>query len=228
MRYRFLTVFAALFLIAGTSFAQHNYSIPVDNWTYNVIRQLQTRGYLLDLSPGFKPYRRMEVAQALQHLEKATDISKLPRADRWIIEKLQKEFSYETRLLNAEKTNPDTSFTGARFSEEAFFNFVKGDYHTFKYADKFNFRPTLRTEFGFDIGNHLSLYTDATVDQTLRDDTLYTGSTKFGLDALHQQAYVQYSNRYLDFTFGRDYLSWGYGNDGTVLVSPTAGALDMA
>ncbi|MCL4511133.1 MAG: capsule assembly Wzi family protein [Bacteroidetes bacterium] len=227
MRYKILAVLFA-FSACTTAFAQHNYSIPVDNWTYDVIQQLQNRGYLLDLSPGFKPYRRMEVAEALQNLEKKTDISKLPQADRWLIKKLDREFSYEKQLLDGEKQNPDTSFSGARFAEEAFFNFVKGDYKTFKYSDKLNFRPTLRTEFGFDVGNHISLYTDATIDQTLLDDTLYTGSTKFGLDALHQQAYIQYFDRYVDLTFGRDYLSWGYGNNGTVLISPTAGALDMA
>lgn len=227
MRERFVVAFTVLLLLAGAAFAQHNYSIPIDNWSYDVIQQLQTRGYLLDLSPGFKPYRRLEVAEALQKFEKSVDVSKLSQVDKWLIGKLDKEFAYEMRLLDAERTNQDTSFTGARFSEEAFFNLVKGDYETFKYSDKFNFRPTLRSEFGFDVGNHLLLYTDATIDQTLRDDTLYTGSTKFGLNALHQQAYIQYSDRYIDLTFGRDYLSWGYGNNGTVLVSPTPGAFDM-
>ncbi len=227
MRQKFVVAFGALLFVTGAAFAQHNYSIPIDNWTYDVIQQLQTRGFLLDLSPGIKPYRRMEVAEALQKLEKKMSASSVTQADRWLIEKLEREFSYEINLLEAQKSNPDTAFTGARFSEEAFLNLAKGDYGTFKYADKLEFRPTLRTEFGFDIGNHLSLYTDATIDQTLKDDTLYTGSSKFGLDALHQQAYIQYSNQYVDFTFGRDYLSWGFGDDGKTLVSPTAGAFDM-
>jgi len=225
-----LKLATALLLLttASISFAQHNFSIPVDNWAYDAIQQLQTRGYLLDLSPGFKPYRRTEVAEALQKLEKSADISKLPQPDQWLIGKLKKEFSYEMNLLNAKQENPDTSFTDMRFSEEAFLNLAKGDYKTFKYADKVEFRPTLRSEFGFDIGNHFLLYTDATVDQTLNDDTLYTGSKKFGLRALHQQAYLQYSDKYIDFTFGRDYLSWGYGNNGTTLISTTPGAFDMA
>ncbi|HUI31691.1 MAG TPA: capsule assembly Wzi family protein [Candidatus Acidoferrales bacterium] len=227
MNKSFFVVSTFAFVFAGVSFAQHNSSIPVDSWIYEAIRQLQTRGYLLELSPGFKPYRRLEVEEALRNFEKKVDVSTLPRPDQWLIKKLDSEFSYETKLVNAEKENPDTSFTGVGFSEEAFFNLAKGDYKTFKHADKTEFRPTLRSEFGFDIGNHLLLYTDATVDQTLRDDTLYTGTTKFGLKALHQQAYVQYSDRYVDLTFGRDYLSWGYGNDGAVLVSPTAGAFDM-
>ncbi len=227
MKYKVVIAFVVLLVASQTSFAQQNYSIPIDNWTYGVIQQLQTRGFLLDLSPGFKPYRRMEVARALEKLHKKVDVARLPQSDRWLIEKLDKAFSYEARLLKAERANPDTSFVGARFAEEVFFNFVKGDYQTFKYADKLEFRPLSRTEFGFDIGNHLSLYTDATVNQTLKDDTLYTGFTKFGLDALHQQAYLQYSSRYVDFTFGRDYLSWGYGNDGTVLISTTPGAYDM-
>ncbi|MFZ1082545.1 MAG: capsule assembly Wzi family protein [Candidatus Kryptoniota bacterium] len=226
MKYKIAAIFFLL-LLSAKSFAQGNYSIPVDNWTYDAIQQLQTRGYLLELSPGIKPYRSLEVAEALQKLDKKIDVSTLPQADQWLIKKLDKEFSYETNVLDAEEENPDTSFTGARFSEEAFFNLAKADYKSFKYADKVEFRPTLRSEFGFDVGNHITLYTDATIDQTLRDDTLYTGTTKFGLNALHQQAYVQYSDRYFDLTFGRDYLSWGYGNDGTLLVSPTAGAFDM-
>lgn len=221
-------LFLFIFLGFSTSYAQDDYSIPVDNWTYGVIQQLQNRGYLLDLSPGFKPYRRIAVAKALVKLEKTTDLTRIPRADRWLIEKLESEFSYDINLVRAEQTNPDTSFVGARFSEEAFGNIAKGDYQTFKYAGKVEFRPLLRSEFGFDIGNHLTLYTDGTIDQTLKDDTLYTGSTKFGLDALHQQAYVRYSDPHFDFTFGRDYLSWGYGNNGTLLVSTTPGALDMA
>ena len=217
-----------LCVVSMPAFGQNNFSIPVDNWTYKVIQELQTRGYLLDLSPGFKPYRRLEVAEAIEKLERKTNISNLPDVDRWLIKKLEEEFSYELALIGTEKTNPDTSVTGARFSEEAFLNLAKGDYGTFKYADKLEFRPTLRTEFGLNFGSHLSLYTDATIDQTLKDDTLYSGSSKFGIDALHQQAYIEYSSKCVDFTFGRDYLSWGFGDNGTVLVSPTAGALDMA
>lgn len=208
--------------------AQDNFSIPVDSWTYSAIEELQTSGYLLDLSPGFKPYRRMEVARALQHLRTKVGARNLPKSDRWLVEKLENEFSTELGQLETEKVHPDTSFTGARLSEEAFLNVAKGDYAPFKYAGKPEFRPLLRTEVGFNIGNHLSLYTDGTINQTLKDDTLYSGSTKFGLDALAQQAYIEYSNKYLDFTFGRDYLSWGYGNNGEVLVSPTAGPFDMA
>lgn len=217
-----------LFASAQIANAQQNFSIPVDSWTYSAIRELQTSGYLLDLSPGFKPYSRTEVARAIRRLLKDGNASTLPMADRWLFEKLEKEFSYELGLLRAEQSNPDTSITAVRIGEEDFLNLAKGYYGTFKYADKVEFRPTLRTEFGFDIGKHLSLYTDATVDQTLKDDTLYSGSTKFGLNAFHQQAYIRYSNRYLDFTFGRDYLSWGYGNDGGPIVSSTAGPLDMA
>ncbi|MGC8652454.1 MAG: capsule assembly Wzi family protein [Candidatus Kryptoniota bacterium] len=227
MKFKVLTLVIIFVVSSPVVFAQHNYSIPADNWTYEVISQLQTRGYLLDLSPGFKPYRRMEVARALLKLEQTNDVSAFPLADRWLIEKLEREFSYELRLLKLRAQHTDTSLTGARFAEEAFFNVVKGYYKDFKYAGSVSVRPISRTEFGFDIGNHLSLYTDATVDQTLIDDSLYTGSTKFGLKALHQQAYIQYSDSHVDLTFGRDYLSWGYGNHGTVLISTTPGAFDM-
>ena len=221
---------------------QGNSSIPVDSWIYNTIQQLQTRGYLLDLSPGFKPYRRLEVAEAVKKLNAALQKSSASKMERWLIQKLTDEFSYEINILDANAANPDTSFTGLTFSEEAFLNFAKGDYKQFKYAGNLEFRPTLRSEIGINVGNHLLLYTDGTIDQTLRDDTIYThtaefgafapyqqayGTSKFGLDVLHQQAYVQYSDDHLDLTFGRDYLSWGYGDDGTVLISPTAGAFDM-
>ncbi len=223
-----ILVILALLLIGTSVRAQDNFSIPVDNWTYGVIQQLQNRGYLLDLSPGFKPYRRIQVARALENLKAHTNLSKIPRADGWLIRKLDEEFASDMSFIQAKQSNPDTSFVGARFSEEVFANVAKGEYQTFKYASKAEFRPLVRSEFGFDIGNHLSLYTDATVNQTLKDDTLYTGFTKFGLDALHQQAYVRYSDSRFDFTFGRDYLSWGYGNNGTVLISTTPGALDLA
>lgn len=214
--------------LASASYAQDNYSIPVDSWIYPAIEQLQTRGYLLDLSPGFKPYRRMDVAEALQLLIEEKDVSRLPKTDRWLIQKLQEEFRNDMRVLRVRKAHPDTSITSARVSEEDFLNLAKGDYQTFKYANKLEFRPELRTGFGLSLGNHLLLYTDATIDQTLKDDTLYTGSTKFGLDALTQQAYVRYSSRYWDFTFGRDYLSWGYGDQGKVLISSTPGPFNMA
>lgn len=227
MKLKFLTMMFIFIISVPTIFAQQNYSIPPDSWIYDVITQLQTRGYLLDLSPGFKPYKRMEVATALLAIKQKNDFSALPRADKWLIEKLEREFSYELTLLKLKAQNPDTSLTGARFAEEAFFNVVKGYYNEFKYSRAVNVRPVSRTEFGFDIGNHLSLYTDATVNQTLLDDSLYTGSTKFGLKALHQQAYIQYSDKYVDLSFGRDYLSWGYGRHGTVLISTTPGAFDM-
>ena len=62
-------VLLALLACATNVSAQDNYSIPVDIWTYNVIQELQTRGYLLDLSPGFKPYHRIDVARALEKLD---------------------------------------------------------------------------------------------------------------------------------------------------------------
>ncbi|HQT90813.1 MAG TPA: capsule assembly Wzi family protein [Candidatus Kryptobacter bacterium] len=221
-------VLLTISLFGSMAYAQDDFSIPADNWTYGVIQQLQNRGYLLDLSPGFKPYRRIDVAKALENLESQSDLSKIPPADGWLIRKLEDEFAPDLQILTTKRSNADTSFVGARFSEEAFANVAKGDYQTFKYAGKVEFRPLVRTGFGFNIGNHLTLYTDATVNQTLKDDTLYTGSTKFGLDALHRQAYIRYSGPHFDFTFGRDYLSWGYGNNGTVLISTTPGAFDMA
>ncbi len=227
MKSKILTLLAVYVVSVPTVLAQHNYSIPPDSWVYDVIAQLQTRGYLHELSPGFKPYRRMEVATALLKFERASNLLTLPRADMWLIEKLDREFSYELQLLKLKAQVNDTSLTGARFAEEAFLDVAKGYYKDFKYARSTNVRPISRTEFGFDIGNHLSLYTDATIDQTLLDDSLYTGSTKFGLKALHQQAYIQYSDKHVDLTFGRDYLSWGYGNHGTVLISTTPGAFDM-
>ncbi len=191
MKLLFLLLLSAFLCSATTALAQDNYSIPVDSWTYNVIQDLQTRGYLLDLSPGFKPYQRMEVARAIRNLESETDHTRLPRADGWLIDKLKEEFSYELALLKAKEEKPDTVFTGARLSEEAFANFAKGDYATFKYASTLHFRPVARSEFGFDFGNHISIYTDVTGDQTLKDDTLYTGARKFGIDALDEQAYIR-------------------------------------
>ena len=217
-----------LVLLACVANAQDNFSIPVDNWSYDDISALQTRGFLLDLSPGFKPYRRLEVANALINLEKKVDVSSLPASTRWLLEKLDSEFSGEMGFVRAESQDKDTTFTGARFSEEAKLNLAKGNYSPFKYASDVKVRPFSRSEFGFSVGNHLTLYTDGTIDQTLNDDTLYTGSLKYGLRALHQQAYVEYSDKYVDATFGRDYLSWGYGNNGKILVSTTAGAFDLA
>ncbi len=124
-----LFLFAFLACVTTVN-AQDNYSIPVDSWTYNVIQELQTRGYLLDLSPGFKPYHRIRVARALMKLQQKTDISSLPQSDRWLIEKLDHEFSYELDLLKAKEKRPDTTFTGGRLSEEVFANLAQGDYET--------------------------------------------------------------------------------------------------
>ena len=223
-----LAILALLLIQFGSAAAQGNYSIPPDSWIYNAIQQLQTGGYLLDLSPGFRPYRRMEVAHAIQNLIKKQKVTSMPAADRWTFEKLENAFSSELDFLRAKETRPDTSTASFRFGEEDFLNVAKGYYGQFKYANNTEFRPLIRTEFGFNLGNHLTLYTDATVNQTLKDDTLYSGSTKFGLDALNQQSYIEYSSRYLDFTFGRDYLSWGYGNGGGPIVSTSAGPLDLA
>ena len=89
-----LVLFSILFS-AEISFGQYNSSIPVDSWIYDAIQQLQTSGYLLELSPGFKPYRRLEVSEALSQFEKTTDTSALPTAERWLVEKLNDEFSRE-------------------------------------------------------------------------------------------------------------------------------------
>lgn len=82
---------AAVCLLAFDAGAQPNRILPIDDWTYPVIRRLQLRGHLLELHPTVLPYTRGEVAQALREL-KEDELDVLER--KWVAQ-LKDEFRVE-------------------------------------------------------------------------------------------------------------------------------------
>ena len=109
--FRHVAALAALAcLLAGVATAQTASSAPApdsptgsrllatDHWSYEHIRRLRERGYLANLNPLVRPYRRIEVARGLRSLD--PDTIHEPVAG-WV-RLLREEFWREVDLLGAE------------------------------------------------------------------------------------------------------------------------------
>ncbi|MDZ7714582.1 MAG: hypothetical protein U5J95_00035 [Balneolaceae bacterium] len=57
-----------LFLIPFATFAQSNTIVTMESWEYHQIKQLQLRGYLLNLNPSSLPYTRGEIYKELNDI----------------------------------------------------------------------------------------------------------------------------------------------------------------
>ena len=188
-----------LFLIivfGGTVFAATWESLPQDHWAYPEIRWLQVEGYLRDLNPSQVPYRRGEIAKALQKNSKP-----LTGAAARRFQLLEAEFKAEMA-----PTSNWQGFAGGRLFVGA--EGIHGvQTRSAGYA---------ATDIG--IGNdRLGLYTSQRGDRDLAEDTLYSGKKWKTLAGFTESAYLVYTAARWDLKLGRDHIAWGPGSDHLLL-----------
>ncbi len=95
---------AALLVLPAELAAQPNRILPIEDWTYPVIRSLQLRGHLVDLHPTVLPYTRGEVVRALRKIDETT----LDPLERQWVDRLKDE-------LRVEKEREALSRAGVQF-----------------------------------------------------------------------------------------------------------------
>ncbi len=218
----FITI--TIVFLRGYSFSQFSETIPTDYWVYSIIEELKIRGYFRELPQGYKPYSRIEVARQIVK-EKEKSINDF---EKRLFKMLEEEFGDEINFLqmqgqlnspNLSKDADDFKLkTGVMLSEYAWRD---------GYSNRLlRFRG--RAKFALYYGDKFILYNNSLTDQNLLDDTTYTGKKWLGFFAGYtEQGYLKLNVGPLSIKLGRDYIKWGYGKDGNLLISDYAIPYDI-
>lgn len=209
--------FLFIVLFSQISFAQFTETIPTDYWVYKVIEELKVRGYFRELPNGYKPYSRIDIAKQIIN-EKEKVKSELEIS---LFKMLEDEFRDEINFLTLKEKQSEDDFSfkaGVMMSEYA--------------VKEMNSQRILRfrgrAKFSFYYGDKFTLYNNSIMDQNLLDDTTYTGNRFRGFFAGYtEQAFLKLNFKPVSIKFGRDYVKWGYGRGGNLLISDYAIPYDI-
>ncbi len=210
--YRIIFFIVILPLIAEAGLQE---TIPTYHWSYHTIAALQSRGYLLELSLLQLPYSRREVAKGLISISLNTE-----SMDKWshsAYNRLCREFKEEIEQIENQNAKADQLVFRA---------------HIRAYLDdpldqSIVYRGIYRGGAGFQVGKHLFAYSGVNSDQYDYHDPLYVGRKWRGITGYTEQAYVHAEFDAFSLKFGRDFLRWGVGESGTLVLSNQSRPLDQ-
>ena len=193
-----------------------NETIPTYHWAYSYIDHLRVRGYFSNLSILTKPYTRNEIAKQLLAINKQKNNSKIyfRETDSWLLNRLFKEFEFEMTNIS-KKGNPKFKIGlwtkgSSKFSE----NDESLQYY-------------LKSQTCVLINEKIAFFNSIKFDKYLADDPEYFGRVWNNHTAFTEQAYIRYSSPSYSLTFGRDFLTWGSGKTGKLLLSDNSRPLDQ-
>ena len=222
-KFTIFIVIAVVFL-ENFSFAQFSETIPTDYWIYHIIEELKLRGYFRELPQGYKPYSRIEISR---HIVKENTRVKND-FERKLFKILEEEFRDEIDFLYTQVQSNSTNLlrdtddfklkAGVMLSEYAWRD---------GYSNRLlRFRG--RAKFSLYYSDKFTLYNNSLMDQNLLDDTTYTGERWLGFFAGYtEQGYLKLNVGPMSVKLGRDYIKWGYGKGGNLLISDYAIPYDI-
>ena len=222
-KFAILIVIIIIFL-ENRSFSQFSETIPTDYWVYSIIEELKVRGYFRELPQGYKPYSRIEVAK--QIVKENTKITN--DFEKGLFKMLEEEFGDEINFLHAQEQSNSSNL----LKDSDDFKFKTG-VTLFEYAWRDGYSNRLlrfrgRAKFVLYYGDKFTLYNNSLMDQNLLDDTTYTGRRWLGFFAGYtEQGYLKLNVEPLSIKLGRDYIKWGYGRGGNLLISDYAIPYDI-
>ncbi len=214
---RYLFIFIFLFPVLAWAFIHE--TLPSWHWAYGFIDELRLRGCFEELYAMNRPYTRGEVAKALVQTESQLKERKLSltSSDLKLLEKFVKEFQVEMREFEGKIPEKDEVRLGVRLQSDV----DKSE------NDKAKYRGVYRSKFSVSLGNYVEVYNGTNFAQYLIDDTIYIGRKWRGIVGYTEQAYATVGVGRFRFKFGRDFLSWGTGESGTLLFSDVARPMDQ-
>ncbi|MEN8145876.1 MAG: hypothetical protein ABFS14_13130 [Gemmatimonadota bacterium] len=189
--------------------------LPLGHWAYDVLGSWVASGRITTLSPFTTPYRRMDVALALEGLEPV----ELSGAEAQWLERLRSELSAEMRALATGEAPEPTASVQIR---------AGGTFFTQTHRDVL--RPELDGEFGeasvLDeiLGDADGQFGPVVFGVSPHRRGLYTEDPQFPggrvvprraapvlneLKLRAEEAYLELQSRYARVAFGRQYKNWG-------------------
>ena len=217
---RFFIVCLFLYIPATPLFSAPQETLPTWHWSYDYIEQLQRRGYCLDLDGMNKPYTRGEVAKSLAKalVDMAPDFVEQgsPEYMQEVMGRLAGEFAFEIDLVK--------KITGVKDMLHLRTNF-RADMVEQDQGDS-DYRGVYRAGIGARFSKNVYAFSGYNFDQYAYNDDMYKGYKWRGLAAYAEQAYVTGVWDKFKVRFGRDYLKWGPGESGTLVMSDVSRPLD--
>ena len=194
-------------------------TLPTWHWAYECIDELRLRGGFTELYSLTRPYTRGQIAEALVALRKGEmDRSLvLTPSDKKMFLNLIMEFKPEIEELQAKASQQETVKIGGRVLEN-----VDGT----RQKDA-TVNGIYRSRIGVPLGKFGAAVQALNFNQYLEHDPLYVGKRWRGFAVHTEQAYLRVKADRFDFKFGRDFLRWGPGLNGTLVFSDVSRPLDQ-
>ncbi len=181
-------------------------TLPTDSWVYPILDELSLRGAVPELRTGTRPFTRGQIARALRR-----DSTRLSPSIQPLRALLDREFAPE---LTDSLPDGTTVLEGATLA-----GVVRND----EPRARFFARNRIAVQFG----RHLTLVNAMRIDNGLPDDSLYAGDVRGNLAGLTEQAYLRYEGGPLEARLGRDYLRFGPGRAGQLVLGEGSRPFDQ-
>lgn len=204
-----------LFISPPTLFAASSETLPTFHWSYDYIQQLQLRGLCLDLLSMNKPYTRGQVAKSLLGTEKESDWRN-NSVVAILYASLYKEFEPEMDEINHPEKQKQSIY---------FRSFLQANLDRTE-DDEAKYNGVYRGGVGAQIGARFFAYSGVNFNQYDVNDPVYAGYKWRGITGYTEQAYISYQTSRLLVKFGRDFIKWGPGESGALVMSDIARPLD--
>ena len=211
----FVIGFSFTTLLTATLFAASSETLPTFHWSYEFIQALQVRGQCLDLYSMNQPYTRGEVAKSLLGAEK-----EIRRQNNTVIYKLYVSLLREFAPEIDEVRNPDEQKESIYFRSYLQANLDRTEEEDTKYNGLY------RGGVGAQIGSRFFVFSGVNFNQYDYNNPDYAGYKWRGITGFTEQAYISYQTNRLQVKFGRDFIKWGPGQSGTLVMSDIARPLD--
>ncbi len=190
-----------------------NEILPVYHVDYQYLKLLQDRGLCLELNALEKPYTKGQIAQSLLNIP---DTLALSKTEKEAIAYLRSDLRMEIDALQKSESN----------------NYIKLQTYSTGFLDKMQtneitYRGVYHLGAGLRMGKHVYIAQNYISDQYDYYDPYYSGYKWRGIAAYTQQAYINVMFNQVQFKFGRDFLQWGVGQSGTLVLSDNTIPLDQ-
>ncbi len=203
-----------ILLFLEIAISQTNQTIPTNHWIYNSIRLLQLNGYMSSLDQGRQPYTKNEIINSLLVINiKGVESDQL----RIEYQRLANYFHKIIKLRSNKGNNDDqiviginSQLTNISETNSEITNDMK-----------------IRLNSAIDIDKNFTIYYSAYLDSKFKDDKSYTGYEWRGMSGVQEQIYISYNTNRFKLKFGRDYVKWGYGQTGNLMISDNSRPFDM-
>jgi hypothetical protein len=212
----FITLMLCL-LCTVPVFSSVQETLPSWHWAYEYIDALRLRGGFEELHQMNRPFTRGDVARGLIRIQDRLLDGSLSFSSfqRNLYDRLVREFQEEIEDIRGERKRERFSL-GMRLQSDL----------DKPQDEKVTYKGIYRSKINVPLGKHATVYHGLSFDQYLVDDTGYIGKKWPGIVGYTEQAYIAAEWGRFRFKFGRDFLRWGSGKDGTLIFSDITRPLD--